>query len=89
VSNYSSTAFNASNGCCGDFRSYKVSFKKFKDLVNFKPAYSPKEGSLEIFDALKAGNLYESLKTKTVEWYKHLIDSYELISDVAIRNTIL
>jgi nucleoside-diphosphate-sugar epimerase len=73
----------------GDFRSYRVSFKKFKDLVNFKPAYSPKEGSLEIFDALKAGKIHESLKTKTVEWYKHLIDSYELISDVAIRNTIL
>jgi nucleoside-diphosphate-sugar epimerase len=73
----------------GDFRSYKVSFKKFKDLVNFKPAYTPKEGSLEIFDALKTGKLRESLKTKTVEWYKYLIDNYELISDVAIRNTIL
>jgi nucleoside-diphosphate-sugar epimerase len=72
-----------------DFRSYKVSFKKFKDLVDFRPAYTPKEGSLEIFDALKSGKLYESLKTKTVEWYKYLIESYEFISDVAIRNTIL
>ena len=69
-----------------DFRSYKVSFKKFKDLVNFKPAYTPKEGSLEIFDALRNGKLQESLKTKTVEWYKHVIDSYEFISDIATRN---
>lgn len=55
----------------GDFRSYKVSFKKFKDLVNFKTAYTPKEGSVEIFEALKTGKLQESLKTKTVEWYKY------------------
>ena len=54
---------------------YKVSFKKFKDLVNFKPAYTPKEGSIEIFEALKTGKLQESLKTKTVEWYKHLLNS--------------
>lgn len=72
-----------------DFRSYKVSFKKFKESVNFKPAYSPKEGALEIFEALKTGKLEESLKTKTVEWYKHLISSYELTSEVAIRNTML
>jgi len=73
----------------GDFRSYKVSFKKFKNLVNFKPAYTPKEGSLEILEALKTGKLQESLKTKTVEWYKYLIDSFKLISDVTIRDTIL
>lgn len=72
-----------------DFRSYKVSFKKFKDLANFKPVYTPREGSLEIFDALEDGKLHESLKTKTVDWYKYLIDSYDFISDIAIRNTIL
>jgi nucleoside-diphosphate-sugar epimerase len=73
----------------GDFRSYKVSFKKFKDVVNFKPAYTPKEGSVEIFEALKTGKLQESLKTKTVEWYKYLLNSFELVSNVAIRDTIL
>jgi nucleoside-diphosphate-sugar epimerase len=73
----------------GDFRSYKVSFKKFKDIVNFKPSYTPKEGSLEIFEALKTGKLQDSLKTKTVDWYKHLINSYELISEVSLRNTVL
>jgi nucleoside-diphosphate-sugar epimerase len=73
----------------GDFRSYKVSFEKFKDTVRFKPTYTPNEGSLEIYEALKTGKLVESLKTKTVDWYKHLMKSYELISEVAIRNTIL
>jgi nucleoside-diphosphate-sugar epimerase len=73
----------------GDTRSYKVSFKKFKETFNFKPQYSPKEGSLEIFEELRTGKLVESLKTKTVEWYKHLINSYELSADVSLRNTML
>jgi nucleoside-diphosphate-sugar epimerase len=72
-----------------DFRSYKVSFKKFKEAVNFDVKYTPREGALEIYKALKAGDISDSLKTKTVEWYKHLIKSYELISEVSSRDTIL
>jgi nucleoside-diphosphate-sugar epimerase len=72
-----------------DSRSYRVSFKKFKEATNFKPAYTPKEGSLEIFEALKSQKLVESSRTKTVEWYKHLLESYTLTSEVAIRDTIL
>ncbi len=72
-----------------DSRSYKVSFKKFKDTVDFKPAYTPREGAREIYEALKTGKLVESTKTKTVEWYKHLINSAELVSEVSVRNTIL
>lgn len=72
-----------------DSRSYKVSFRKFKDATGFKAAYTPVEGSRDIFQALKEGKLVESLKTKTVEWYKHLLNSYELISDISLRNTIL
>jgi nucleoside-diphosphate-sugar epimerase len=72
-----------------DSRSYKVSFKKFKEVMRFRPQYTPKEGAVEIFEALKTGKLVDSLKTKTVEWYKHLISSYELVMDASIRNTIL
>lgn len=72
-----------------DSRSYKVSFKKFKERMNFKPTYTPKEGSLEIFKALKDGILTDTIKTRTVEWYKHLLSSYDLVSDISLRNTIL
>jgi len=72
-----------------DIRSYKVSFNKFKELVNFRPTYTPCDGSLEVYEALKSGRLKETLKTKTVQWYKHLMDNYELFSDVALRNTLL
>ena len=72
-----------------DFRSYKVSFRKLNETVNFKPTHTPREGALEIYEALRNGKLKETPKTKTVEWYKHLIDNYELISDVTLRNTLL
>lgn len=72
-----------------DGRSYKVSFKKFKDATDFKPSFTPKEGSIEIYEALKTGKLVESLKTKTVEWYKHLMQSHQLVLDTLSRNTML
>jgi len=72
-----------------DVRSYKVSFRKFGNTVGFSPKYTPKEGAIELYEALKSRTLTESPKTKTVEWYKHLISSYELVSDVTLRNTIL
>jgi hypothetical protein len=37
-----------------DTRSYKVLFRKFKDAVdNFKSRYTPQDGALEIYNALK------------------------------------
>jgi nucleoside-diphosphate-sugar epimerase len=72
-----------------DFRSYKVSFRKFKEIANFKQTYTPREGALEVYEALRNGKLKETLKTKTVEWYKHLMANYELFSDVTLRNTLL
>lgn len=72
-----------------DHRSYKVSFNKFKKLTNFFCKFTPKEGAEEIFAALKSNKLAETTKTKTVEWYKYLIECQNLVSEVASRNTIL
>jgi nucleoside-diphosphate-sugar epimerase len=72
-----------------DFRSYKVSFRKFKEIVDFKATYMPGQGALEVYEALRNGKLKETLTTKTVEWYKHLIDNYELFYDLTLRNTLL
>jgi hypothetical protein len=74
-----------------DSRSYKVTFKKFQETVSndFRPLYTLRDGILEMYTGLKSGKLKESIETKTVEWYKYLIDSYELISEVTIRNTLL
>ena len=72
-----------------DFRSYQISFKKFRDLADFRPAYTPNDGALEIHDALTRGETREDIKTLTVDWYKYLINSYDLVKQVSIKDTIL
>jgi nucleoside-diphosphate-sugar epimerase len=72
-----------------DKRSYRVSFKKFKKALNFKPEYTPKEGAREVYEALADGRVTDSAKTKTVEWYKHLLSTHALMNDILVKDTVL
>jgi nucleoside-diphosphate-sugar epimerase len=72
-----------------DFRSYKVSFKKFKTELGFEAKHSPEDGASEIISELKNGSISDSLKTRTVDWYKHLIKCSELSSQVMMRGVLL
>jgi len=72
-----------------DKRSYRVNFSKINRTLGFKPDYTPREGALEIYEALESGQVTDSMKTKTVEWYKHLLNIYATVEDIAIRDTIL
>jgi len=73
-----------------DKRSYRVSFNKIKETLNFKPQYTPKEGAKEVFDALKDGRVSEDDKrTITVEWYKHLLEMHTLIKEAEINGVLL
>lgn len=57
-----------------DHRSYRVSFNKIKETLNFSPDYNAEKGAIEIWEALKSGRLNpDDPKTITVEWYKHLL----------------
>jgi len=62
-----------------DHRSYRVSFKKFHDVLKFDALHSSKEAAVEIYNALKDGSLTDSPKTYTVDWYKHLLAEYNLM----------
>jgi len=57
-----------------DHRSYRVNFKKIKEVLNFHPDYTIEDGAKEIYEALKSGKLDpDDPATITVEWYKRLI----------------
>ncbi|QJA05889.1 SDR family oxidoreductase [Thermosulfurimonas marina] len=57
-----------------DHRSYRVSFKKIREVLGFKPDYNAERGAVEIWEALKSGSLDpDDPTTITVEWYKKLI----------------
>jgi len=56
-----------------DVRSYRVSFEKIKETLGYKTLKTPEYGAQEIYDALRTGLVSDSLKTKTLEWYKKLL----------------
>jgi len=72
-----------------DKRSYNVKFDKIRKTLGFTPKHTPEEGAKEVYEALESGKLTESIKTKTVEWYKYLLETHELMKEVVMRDVIL
>ena len=66
-----------------DHRSYQVNFDKVKDLLGFKPDWTPLQGAKEIADALESGNVKPDIYTKTLAWYTELIEWEKRMKDLA------
>lgn len=72
-----------------DHRSYIASFKKIKEALGFVPKFSVKDGATEIYRALENGELTDSIKTRTIEWYKHIQSDPKLMQEYSLKNSIL
>jgi nucleoside-diphosphate-sugar epimerase len=73
-----------------DNRSYRVSFNKIKETLNFKPQYTLRDGAKEVFNALKEGKLNaDDPRTITVKWYKHLLEMQTFLKNVEINGALL
>ena len=72
-----------------DHRSYFASFDKIKNILGFTTDYDIKDGAIEIYQALESGQISDNVKSKTVEWYKHLLNNPELAKNFMINNTLL
>jgi nucleoside-diphosphate-sugar epimerase len=72
-----------------DKRSYRVSFKKIKDALGFDTQYTPSHATAEIMKALENGSLVDDTRTRTVEWYKHLLSCEALVKAMSSHDTIL
>ncbi|MEM3563685.1 MAG: SDR family oxidoreductase [Candidatus Jordarchaeaceae archaeon] len=72
-----------------DYRSYRVSFDKIKEVLKFKPELTPREGAREVYEALQEGTVTDDLKTITVKWYKHLLEMQKFLKEVEIGGVIL
>ena len=72
-----------------DHRSYFASFEKLKNTLGFTTDYCITDGALEVYTALKSNQISDDLKTKTVEWYKHLLKNPESAQNLMINNTLL
>jgi len=72
-----------------DKRSYRVNFDKIHRTLGFGPDCTPKDGVRGVYEALEGGKVIDSIETKTVEWYKHLLSMRETLKEIIIRDTII
>jgi nucleoside-diphosphate-sugar epimerase len=73
-----------------DTRSYRVSFGKIEETLDFKPQTTIRKGARNVFDALKEGRLNpDDPRTITVRWYKHLLEMQQFLKDTEINGVIL
>ena len=72
-----------------DSRSYKISFKKIRDVLGYKTRWSVADGAREIYDALKKEKIDHGIQTRTVEWYKYLLRAQKITGEVQINGDIL
>jgi nucleoside-diphosphate-sugar epimerase len=72
-----------------DKRNYNVNFDKANEKLKFKPEVTIELGVREIYNALKNDSVDTSLRTNTVGWYKHILESKKLIDEVTNNGRII
>jgi nucleoside-diphosphate-sugar epimerase len=71
-----------------DKRSYRVSFDKIRSELGYQTKYDVAYGIREVYEALTEGRIEESIRTKTVAFYKHLLDAERLVREVSIDGKV-
>jgi nucleoside-diphosphate-sugar epimerase len=73
-----------------DHRSYRVSFEKAWDLLQFRAQLRPTDAAPEIFALLTEGVLDpDDPRTITVNWYKHLLEIQRIVHEVELEGRLL
>jgi nucleoside-diphosphate-sugar epimerase len=72
-----------------DHRSYRVRFRKGREVLGFLPAWTPARGAQEIMAALRSGRVTDSPQTMTVSWYKALLEGRESSSGLELYGRVL
>ena len=72
-----------------DKRDYNVDFTKAQDQIGFTAQRSIQEGVIEIYNALKSGNVDTGIKTVTVQWYKNILEAKELTDSIYLNERMI
>jgi len=67
-----------------DKRTYNVNFDKIHDVLGFTTSKDLADGVKEIHDALLANKVKYDVRSRTVEFYRFLIDAERTLNDVMI-----
>lgn len=71
-----------------DRRTYNVRFDKINEVLGFKVERTPYEGIVEIKQALESGATQDSIRTRTVDYYRFLLEAERTVRDVAFEGSI-
>jgi len=71
-----------------DKRDYKVSFDKINKELNFSTIKTVEDGVIEIKNALEKKSVNDDIKTNTVAYYKHLIETDKIIENLKINGKL-
>jgi nucleoside-diphosphate-sugar epimerase len=71
-----------------DKRSYNVSFDKIARVLGYRVEKSPYEGIVEVKQALERGRVDDSIQTKTVHYYRYLLDAERLLQEVSYNGKV-
>jgi nucleoside-diphosphate-sugar epimerase len=72
-----------------DLRSYRVSFARARDELGFVPQLTPGAAAREIERAVRDGSVDTGPRTRTVEWYRHLLTDPVASEPVRLRGVVL
>jgi nucleoside-diphosphate-sugar epimerase len=72
-----------------DKRNYRVSFAKAKQVLGLRPKMSVEDGVAEVLHALQHSTVEDTIKTKTVAYYRFLVEAEKLVNQLAINGRVL
>ena len=72
-----------------DNRDYHVTFGKISKVLGYKTRYSVESGAKEVYDALVAGRTSDQIRTRTLAYYKHLLDAERLVRELSLKGRML
>ena len=68
--------------------SYNVNFDKIERVLGYRVEKSPYEGIVEVKQALERGRIDDSIQTKTVHYYRYLLDAERLLQEVSYNGKV-
>ena len=71
-----------------DKRTYRVDFSKIARRLDFKVATTPYEGIVEVKQALERGKIEDTVSTRTVQYYRYLLEAEQLFREVSYNGRI-
>jgi nucleoside-diphosphate-sugar epimerase len=71
-----------------DRRSYRVAFDKIREVLGFEITRTPHEGIVEIKQALERGTVDDGIRSRTVDYYRFLLEAEQTVREVSYDGAI-